>query len=621
MLAQKTYQLVLILAFAVIISETALPQVFQKEAIPFANPIGLIMEQEVGTNGISVADYNQDGKLDIYFVVRDSAWGGDARTWNRLFALQNENYVDQTTATGLKGISQTRWSEMGFNIGASWGDYNNDGYPDLFLYYSGRDQLYRNNGDNTFTNVSAIVGFSGTETQLSSHGLWWDYDKDGDLDLYITVRKDAALENRNSANQMYENIGDDQFLDVSLTSNLSDSGLSYSAIALDVNNDSHLDLYVANDFGENSLYLNNGDKTFAKDSENEFGLNDKGEGMGLAISDVDQNGFFDIYVTNVTSDGQGLSQRNPLFLNTGNNTFKNGSETAGIMLAGWGWGTSFFDFDNDSDDDLFVSNGYFTDEYKNHLFENNSSSDSLQFSNIAELVGVADLSVSRANAIFDEDGDGFLDLMVSNFYEQPVLYRNTLNEGNWIKINLEGTITNRDAFGSIIEIETAAKTYRKYHHGAHFFGQNILPVHFGLGNEDVIDRISVYWLNGEIDEALDIEVNQTITIKETVGLITSTEPVSEEITQLPDEIILLGNYPNPFNAETQIQFTLGTQGATKLEIFDSIGRKVFVQSNTFSNSGTHSLSLKLNALNTGLYFYRISTGSSSSQTGRMLLLK
>lgn len=617
----KIYRLTLILAFGLILSETAFPQVFQKELIPFSNPIGLIMEQEIGTNGISVADYNQDGALDIYFVVRDSAWGGDARTWNRLFVLQNGSYVDQTTPTGLKGISQTRWSEMGFNIGASWADYNNDGFPDLFLYYSGKDQLYRNNGDNTFTNVSAVAGFSGTETQLSSHGLWWDYDKDGDLDLYVTVRKDVALENRNSANQMYENIGNDQFLDVSFVSNLNDSGLSYSAVAFDVNNDLLLDLYVANDFGENSLFLNNGDKTFTKDSENEFGLNDNGEGMGLAISDVDQNGFFDVYVTNVTSDGQGFSQRNPLFLNTGNNTFENASEAAGTMLAGWGWGTEFFDFDNDSDDDLFVSNGYFTDEYKNHLFENNSSPDSLSFSNIAESAGIADLAVSRANVIFDQNGDGFLDLLISNFFDQPVLYRNTLSDGNWIQINLEGTITNRNAFGSIVEIETTAKTYRKYHHGAHFFGQNILPVHFGLGNEDAIDRITVYWLNGEIDEVLNVEVNQTITIKETVGLVTSTESLNEDIDQLPNDIILHGNYPNPFNAETRIQFALATPGAIELEVFDSIGRRVFTQSKILSSSGTHSISLKLNGLNTGLYFYQITVGSSSTRTGKMLLLK
>lgn len=617
----KTYQLSFILGFGLLISKTASSQVFEKRSIPFANPIGLIMEQEIGTNGVSVADYNQDGTLDIYFVVRDSTWGGDARTWNRLFALQDGSYVDQTTPTGLKGISQTVWSEMGFNIGASWGDYNNDGYPDLFLYYSGKDQLYKNNGDNTFTNVSGTAGFSGSETQLSSHGLWWDYDKDGDLDLYVTVRKDAALENRNSGNQMYENIGNDQFLEVSFVSNLSDSGLSYSALAFDANNDSHLDLYVANDFGENSLFLNNGDKTFTKDTENKFGLNDRGEGMGLAISDVDQNGFFDLYVTNVTSDGQVLSQRNPLFLNTGNNAFENNSESAGTMLAGWGWGTEFFDFDNDSDDDLFVSNGYFTNEYKNHFFENVSTNDSTKFSNIADSVGVADLAVSRTNVIFDQNDDGFLDLLISNFYEQPILYRNILGDGNWIKINLEGTITNRNAFGSVVEIETTMKTYRKYHHGAHFFGQNILPVHFGLGNEEIIDRITVYWMNGEVDEIFNIDGNQTITIKETVGLVTSNEHAEENIAQLPNEIILHGNYPNPFNAQTRIQFTLNTPGIIQLEVYDSIGRKVLSQSQIFSNAGMHTISLRLNNLNTGLYFYRVTTESSSAKAGKMLLLK
>lgn len=617
----KSYIILFLLTWVFSTSNNAFSQVFKALDIPFSDALGLIMERDIGTNGISVADYNNDGSLDLYFVVRDSAWGGDQRTWNRLFSFQDGKYIDETSTSKLTGISETLWSEMGFNIGASWGDYNNDGYPDIFLNYTGNDQLFRNNGNGIFTDVSSEAGISGGETQLSSHGIWWDFDKDGDLDLYVTVRKDVALVDKDSENRMYENIGNDQFLDISTESGLNDDGLSYSAIALDVNNDSYLDIYVANDFGKNSLFLNNGDKSFTKDTSNTFGLNDIGEGMGLAISDVDNNGFFDIYVTNVTSNGQVAGQTNPLFLNSGSNSFQNLSDSANTKLAGWGWGTQFFDFDNDSDDDLFISNGYFSDDYHNYLYENISTKNSLSFINQADSLGLADLAVSRANVAFDQNDDGFVDILISNFYDQPILYRNTLTDGNWIKINLEGTITNRNAFGSIIELETDTAVFRKYHHGAHFFGQNILPIHLGLANAEVINRISIYWLNGTVEHFQNIEVNQSITIRETEGIITSSyrEHPSSELAK--NEIRLQGNYPNPFNAGTQIQFSLQRPGLIQLTLFDVIGRKVFHQSQFFSGSGSHQISWNPDHLNTGVYFYQLSTGSHTSEVGKMLLVK
>ncbi len=596
----------------------SLGQEFIGVDIPYSNPIGLIMDADIGTNGISVADYNLDGSLDIYFVVRDSAWGGDARTWNRLFSFEDGEYTNRTISSDLKGISQTRWSEMGYNIGASWGDYNNDGYPDIFLYYSGKDQLFKNNGDGTFTDVSESAQIAGIETQLSSHSLWWDYDLDGDLDLYVTVRRDRATENKDRTNRMYENTGEDIFEDVSEESFLNDDGLSYMAIPFDANNDSLPDLYVANDFGANSLFLNNGDKTFSKDTANTIGLNDRGEGMGIAIADIDKNGLPDIYVTNVTEDGSVELRRNPLFLHSGNNSFENIAQEAGVMLAEWGWGASFADFNNNTLEDLFVSNGYFDDDDDNFLYINTSSNEQVLFENKAEEAGVADSMVSRTHVVFDQNDDGFLDILVSNFFDDPILYRNTSSAGNWLSVELEGVESNRNGFGSKVIAFYGGESQTKFHHGAQFYGQNILPVHFGLAEFESLDSLQVIWPGGNADTFVDVNVNQQIKIIEGGTIVTSTHPDKE--TERAQEFKLIGNYPNPFNSGTNIVFELPRVQTISFEVFNVLGQVIFQQSSTFS-SGRQQINWQPGAIPSGVYFYKISTQQGYVQTSRLLYLK
>lgn len=615
---EKRSLLLSIVLFTIFFPLHSLGQEFVRVDIPYSNPIGLIMDADIGTNGISIADYNLDGSLDIYFVVRDSAWGGDARTWNRLFSYEDGEYVNRTISSDLKGISKTRWSEMGYNIGASWGDYNNDGYPDIFLYYSGEDQLFKNNGDGTFSNVSESSQTAGIETQLSSHGLWWDYDLDGDLDLYVTVRRDRAIENKDRANRMYENTGDDVFVDVSEESFLDDNGLSYMAIPLDVNNDSLPDLYVANDFGANSLYLNNGDKTFSIDTSNTYGLNDQGEGMGIATADIDKNGLPDIYVTNVTEDGSVELRRNPLFLNSGNNSFDNIAEESGTMLAEWGWGASFADLNNNALEDLFVSNGYFTDDDKNFLYINTSSNDQILFENRAAEAGVADSMVSRTHVVFDQNNDGFLDILVSNFFDDPILYQNIHSTGNWLSVALEGVESNRNGFGSKVIAFYGQESQTKFYHGAQFYGQNILPVHFGFGELELIDSLQVIWPGGSMDTFVDIGVNQQIKIIEGGTLITSTNP-DKEIEQV-QEFRLEGNYPNPFNGGTNIVFQLAKPEVIQFQVFNTLGQIIFQQTSTFA-SGKQQIHWQPGELPSGVYFYKISTQQGQAQTSRLLYLK
>ncbi len=601
--------------------EKAHSQIFNRTNLPFFNANDLTLKVNSGTNGISVADYNRDGYLDIYFVVKEEASGADFSTRNRLFLYDGEKYVDKTATlgNGISGFTDVINTPYGYKIGASWGDYNNDGFPDLFLANSGKDILLKNTGTGQFTDITTIAGVAGKDSAQSSQGLWFDYDKDGDLDLYVSVRQDWSTSNRSHANRMYENTGNDTFIDVSELTGLHDTGLTFTSLPLDIDNDGDLDLYLANDFGPNKLYMNNGDKTFTDLTET-FGLSDQGEGMGLAIGDPDNNGLFDFYLTNVTENGESPLRFNRLFINTGQNFFEKKEFVKGVSEAGWGWGTEFFDFDNDGDEDLLIANGYQTQTEPdiNRLFRNNiSENDTLVFEAFEEEAGISGNSVSYTNAVFDQNNDGFLDLVTSNFYQKPVFYENTLNQGSWIKIWLEGVETNRNGFGSTITLYSDGKAQHRYYHGAGLYTQHVLPIHFGLQQATIIDSVEVKWLNGNINRFFDIEINQVIRIKEG-GLITANEHAPD--LEKPNHLKLLGNYPNPFNNATVIRFQLNRAEEVDVEIFNSIGQKVYQTSKNFP-SGTNSIHWKVSNLNSGVYFYQIKTSSGITKKGKILYLK
>jgi hypothetical protein len=578
------------------------------------------------TNGVALADYDGDGDVDIYFVAKSPYKPYDMRTWNRLFSNNDDGtFTDVTLSAGIfvtANDSLTAYVYQGVKFGASWGDYDNDGFPDLFVTMLGPNYLFHNNGDLTFTDVTKQAGVSGNPTQLNTSALWFDYDLDGDLDLYVATWRNDGGDNLD--NLMYENMGDGIFVDVSDSSRTADKGHTWTTIALDVNNDDYLDLYLANDFGYNKLYINNGNKTFSEETEN-FNLTNRYSGMGLAVADIDRNGYFDIYLTNITEDGF-LFEKNPLYLNTGDNYFIDVAEEAGVSRAGWGWGTDFVDIDNDGDEDLFVVTGDFEADYSNRLFKNISGSDSLLFKDISIESGLNDYIYSRGLAIFDYDADGDQDFLISNFRDLPFLYVNQMGHGNWLEIELEGTEINRNAFGSVIELRSNEIIVSKYHHGAQFLGQNILPVHFGLGDVEMIDTVRVTWLGGKSEEFYAISANQKIKIIEGGILITNIAEKTSEIVNTPKKLELLGNYPNPFNGSTEFRFYLQTSGEVELQIFNMLGQKIHTIYRIFTSAGQknihwHTAYLGASQFSSGVYLYRIRQNDHISDVKKLIYLK
>ena len=213
-------------------------------------------------------------------------------------------------------------------MGASWGDYDNDGFPDMFISNYGMDELWHNEGDGTFKNVTEIAQVQGCAFCYSSNAVWWDYDLDGDLDLYVS---DWLKENR-----FFRNDGEHQFSDISVLTGLNDRRHTFSSLPFDVDGDGLLDLYIINDIGENRFFWNRGKENFIE-ATSQVGLTNRGNGMGVDVCDYNNDGFFDIYVTNIFS-----YVPNPFFVNNGKSAFVDQAQELGIDDTGWGWGTRFF---------------------------------------------------------------------------------------------------------------------------------------------------------------------------------------------------------------------------------------------------------------------------------------
>ena len=483
--------------------------------------------------GLALFDYDNDDDLDLYLVNGcdlPAAISSTPQT-NVLYRNDDGKFIDVTSKASV--------GDTGYGLGCCTGDYNNDGYVDLYVTNYGPNILYKNNGDGTFSAVTDESGVGGN--QLSSGCAFIDYDVDGYLDLYVVnyvqfdtnenpictrkgIQTYCTPETLDAeADILYRNNGDGTFTDVTKKAGITSSpGKGLGIVCGDVDNDGDVDIFVANDTTPNQLYLNNGNATF---SENALfagvALSEDGRafsGMGVNFGDYDNDGFMDIIITNFQD------QVNNLYHNTQNGFFNDVSFTTGIgekSLPYLAWGVDFVDFNNDGWQDIFVANGHLDDniakidpvgtyEQPNQIYWNNQDN-SFNESQIS-----MSPSSSRGSAFGDIDNDGDVDIVIANIKDTPNVLRNDGgNSQNWVTIKLVGSHCSRDAFGARVTLTIGELTQiREVRSGSGYLSQNDTRLHFGLAEAERIDSISVRWVCGKTEKLKNVHVNQFLVIKE-----------------------------------------------------------------------------------------------------------
>ena len=506
------------------------------------------LPETMGAGGLFF-DYNNDGHLDIY-LVNSGTLSSDAQ------ATRNMNHSDLlyrnngdgtfTDATAEAGLQQN----YGYGIGCLAADYDNDGDADLYLTNFGKNQLFRNNGDGTFTDITSHAGVGDRSWSVSAS--FGDFNLDGYLDLYVANYLDYQLETAHACflegvhiycgpheypgarDTLYRNNGDGTFTDVTARAKLHNAGKGLGALFTDYNNDSYPDIFVANDAVPDFLYRNNGDGTFT-DVAITTGVAYNSEGratasMGIATGDYDSDGLPDLFVTNFSLE------INSLFHNDGDGfytmtTFETG--LADPSFSQLGFGTQFLDADNDGTLELFVANG--------HVWDNVSKiTPSLSYKQQCQIFGnigtgqYRDLSetagpffkrpvVARGVAIGDYNNDGAVDILVTCCGETPALLRNDSQtvhrKHNWVKIRLVGTKSNRDAIGAKVWVQTNKNTqFKEATCGGSYASSSDPILHFGIGTQEMVKSIKVRWQSGR---------SQTVDFSNTENPVNQVVPIIE----------------------------------------------------------------------------------------------
>ena len=406
--------------------------------------------------GVAFADVDGDGDLDLYVSNK----GGE-----------NALFINDGTGTFAAAGREAgdRLNDSGLSMGSCFGDIDNDGDQDLYIVKGGRYEIEANrlllNDGGRFVDVTSKAGVGSKDFTYSA--AFADVDNDGFLDLYLANYGVGA------ANTLYRNNGDGTFSDVTADAGVGDRGWSWSAVFSDVNGDGLQDLYVVNGrypAGEpNRLYVNNGDGSF-KDVSRDAGVADGNWGLGAAFADVDTDGDFDLFVSNYVGP-------NKLFLNDGSGVFADASEASGLADEGWGKGPSFGDVDHDGDLDLYEGDC----KLANKLYLNDGSG---VFTDVAdEHPALKNETVrTKGTAFADIDNDGDLDLYVVNWGVSNRLYRNDLNDNRYLKVSLQGTVSNADGIGALVKVSRGDQLIgvQEVRTMTGFCSQAPLQLHFGL---------------------------------------------------------------------------------------------------------------------------------------------
>jgi hypothetical protein len=440
-------------------------------------------------NGVAFFDYDNDGLDDITVAT---ALGDPIYFYKNI----NGNFVSQT-------LNIPNNNERNKQI--NWVDIDNDGDNDLFITSDNSgNRLFENLGNMIMSEITSTSGML-TDNFPYYGASWGDYDNDGYLDVFICVR------DSNIPNILYKNNGDKTFSLVNDEAGLlSDGYMSFCSVFLDYDNDGDQDIYVSNDkyANPNLMYKNNGDGTFTEVGV-QSGTAVSIDAMTVTVEDLNYDGWLDIYVTNDPNN-------NVLFINNGDGTFTDMAQSYQVTFNSTSWGAVFLDADNDKDLDLYVSgegNGT-TSPFLSSAFYENMNSSFFQLDNSAV---PNDYSYSYGNAIGDTDNDGYPEIVVNNIDHNNIFVwkNNTNTSNNWLKVKLEGTTSNRNGVGSFIEISiNGNKQYRYTCLGEGYLSQNSATEQFGLGSDTVIDYVKVKWLSGIEDTMYNVSANQNLNIIE-----------------------------------------------------------------------------------------------------------
>ena len=498
--------------------------------------------------GATWFDYDRDGDIDLYLVNGAALFGGhtDRPPTNALYRNNGDRtFTDVTIPAGV--------GDGGYGFGCCAGDYDNDGFSDLYITNFGQNILYHNNGDGTFTDVTTIAGVGSEHWGTSA--AFADYDKDGDLDLAVANYVKYQLEHPSVCHRgghrvycppadfdgvpdlLYRNNGDGTFIDVTRETGLftTTPGKGLGMAWGDYDNDGYPDLFVANDTTPDMLYRNSGDGTFM-DIALFVGvaLGAKGVplgGMGVNFGDYDNDGWLDVVVTNFQDDP------NSLFRNDADGTFADttyATQFGGASLPNVGWGVDFVDLDNDGYPDLFVANGHIYDNaeainkginesstyaQRNQVFINRRDGTFHEVSDQSGS-GLSLNKVSRGGAFGDFDNDGDLDILITNSNDTPDLLRNeSRNSNHWLMIETVGTQSNRDGIGARVKVVTdSISQIREVKSGSSYLSQSDMRLHFGLGEASVAKLIEIQWPSGLIERFENVKADQVLRAVEGNGL-------------------------------------------------------------------------------------------------------
>lgn len=503
--------------------------------------IGLDFIHSIGTDhlnniiessggGASFIDYDKDGFIDIYISTGTFIDGftkgekPEVLPSNRLYRnLSNGTFEDVSEKAGV--------NEIAYSMGSSIGDFNNDGFPDIFVCNYGANILYKNNGNGTFSNVTRKAGVAGGN-ECTIGAAWFDYDNDGFLDIYVGNYLNFDPEYKYfyapdgfpgpmaydaQPDYLYHNNGDGTFDDVTQSMGITDvDGRAMGVGAIDYDDDGFVDIYVANDHTLNYLWHNHEGKFFEdRGTMSGTAFSQAGEAtvsMSVDFADYNSDGLIDMFVSDDTYCS--------LYENLGNGVFADKSNFAGISSSAAqfvGWTSAFIDYDNDGDADIFKTNGALKHLYghEDQLFENTGDG---KFTDISNNLGkyFHEEYVGRGACIGDYDNDGDFDIYIANLNDRGMFLRNNKgNLNNWLIINLVGTTSNRDGIGARIKITSGSMvqtTQKKSTSG--YLSQNDHRIHFGLGKNESVDIIEIKWPSGKVQLIENTNANQILNITE-----------------------------------------------------------------------------------------------------------